>query len=338
MVLLRPTNRLQAVLAAHGYTLNHFDLSMNSRDKRERIRDCSSRRAVVEADHRISENTPSDADAFGSIRDCLMNGKSRNCFFLERVTGGQSDSAPKVPTDTLDRVDILWVSPTEFVTVKGFLALEGAYELIVSLKSVVVSQLTLYSYSIFQFNDNGEVMVGPPPVMPPRFLSHVLAPILNQVASIELCICCGTPAVDSALSLIPTTGHDLTQDIKICFSPPQTGLLPALVAFPFHPKVCLSFWVVRCNAAEATQMHDCLRDLKHLQHLEIPSCLLDFECTGVPFTTNPAFKSLTLPTRKKEDQMTISMKTRMRSLTVLLVAGVSSGRQQCSMGLSTIRI
>jgi hypothetical protein len=77
--------------------------------------------------------------------------------------------------------------------------------------------------------------------------------------------------------------------------------LPALVSFPFHPKVCLSFDGVPGNAAVITQMHNCLRDLKHLRHLKIPSCLLAFECTGVPFTTNPSFETLTL-TAEYEDR------------------------------------
>jgi hypothetical protein len=305
MVLLHPTNRLQAFLAERGYKLNHshvsFEMETDYRlGEGKVIEDYSSRYSVVEADYRVAENTPSDADAFGSIRDCFVNHRSGNCFSVHRVNGGQQLTAPNVPTGTVDRVDILWVSRTEFVTVKLFDELEGAYKLTVSMKRGG-GELALYSYSIFQFNIDGEVMIGPPPVMPPRFLSHILAPILDKVSSINICSYPhATPPVDSTLALIPTTDHDLTQDVTICFSWPQSGLLSALISFPFHPKVCLSFWTNLYEAAVTSQVHDCLRDLKHLQHLEIPSCLLDFECTGVPFTANPAFKSLTLPTRKKE--------------------------------------
>jgi hypothetical protein len=303
MVLLRPTNRLNALLAEHGYKLNHPGRSLE-RDYPNGVRKWTdlSFYAVFEADYPIAENSPSDANTFGSIRNCLKHYGSSfpDGLSVKRLNGGQQLAAPNVPKGKLDRVDILWVSPTEFVSTKIFdeLNCEDVYQLTVSLKGDIWP-LELYSYSMFQFNDDGEIMAGPPPVTPPRFLSHVLAPILDQVTSIKLFTHRGTPPVDSTLSLIPTTGDNLAQEINICFSPPQSGLLPALATFPFHPNVRLSFERVPDSVTERAQIHDYLLDLKHLRHLEIPSCLLDFECTRVPFTANPAFESLTLPTKSE---------------------------------------
>jgi hypothetical protein len=213
-------------------------------------------------------------------------------------------TAPSVPTGYLNHVDILWVSPTEFVSPKlcEFIC-EEIYQLTVELKSGG-EPLELFCYSIFQFDERGEVMIGPSPAMPPRFLSHVLAPILDQVASIKLSSDeLAAPPVDSALSLIPTMDHGLTQDVTICFSQPPSGLLPALVSFLFHPNVCLSLEMVPSEAAAIAQMHDYLRDLKHLRHLQIPSCLLAFECTGAVFSANPSFESLTLTAENEDHPM-----------------------------------
>jgi hypothetical protein len=298
MVLLRPTNRLQALLAEHGYTLNHFDENYYFDED-----DYSNQHPVVEADYRITENTPADANAFHSLQRCLQQIHRGAALTIER----ESDLLVTAPTGRngkLDCVDILWVSPTEFVSTKEFVQFRhhDSYQMTVELKRGGRLPLELRAYSIFRLNEDGEVIIGPPPVTPPLFLIHVLAPIFDQVSSIKLCSYHhATPPIDSALSLIPTTDHDLTQDIKICFSRPQSGLLPALVSFPFHPNVCLSLTMVPNDIAAVTQLHDCLRDMKHLRRLEIPPCLLDFECSGVAFTVNPAFQSLTMKTEDDDD-------------------------------------
>jgi hypothetical protein len=232
------------------------------------------------------------------LRRYLQPAVEGSSLKIRQVRG--DDGPVTTPTGKLDYVDILWVSPTEFVSAKVFDQVRGyeVYRMAVVLKSGG-ELLELFCYSIFRLGEHGAIIVGPPPVTPPRFLSHVLAPILDQVSSIKLrSYCRATPPVDSALSLIPTTDHDLTQGVTICFSKPPSGLLPALVSFPFHPKVCLSFENVPNNVAVVTQMHDCLRDIKHLRRLQIPTCLLDFECSGIAFTANPAFQSMTMTTQE----------------------------------------
>jgi hypothetical protein len=250
MVLLRPTNRLQAFLAEHGCKVYHPHMALSNY-------------AVIEAEYRTDEDTPSDVNAFRSIQSCLDYYGSGDELSIKRVVNGGQVTAPDIPKGKLHRADILWVSPTEFVSTKlfGQLNLDDVYKLVVSLKGGG-GRLELYSYSILEFNEAGQLLMGPPPVTPPQFLSHVLAPILDQVASIMLFSHRGTPTIDSALSLVPTTGHNLTQDIKICFSKPQSGLLPALATFPVHPNVCLSFERVPDNQAERAQVQELLRDLK----------------------------------------------------------------------------
>jgi hypothetical protein len=207
MVLLRQTNRLNTLLAQHGYKFDHSTVTMemdaDDEEEAEFIRYYSSQHAVVEADYRITENSPSHANAFHSILNRLERYGYRDGFTLKRVNGEQPDTAPNSHQEGLDRIGILWVSPTEFVTIKLFdeLSCEDMYQMTVVLKPYQ-RPFTLYSYGIFQFNEAGEIMVGPPPVTPPQFLSHVLAPILDQVASIMLFCHRGTPPADSALSLI----------------------------------------------------------------------------------------------------------------------------------------
>jgi hypothetical protein len=403
MLMLRPTNRLREILAEYGYTLHHTS------SEREWVRAYSADHPVVEADYRITENTPTDANPFHALHSCLDQSDYGDELTIEKIRrdgdpstatevdssqdslssasaplapsepspaatptspapnsdppssptnpSGPSPDAPSSPTAPLtpsvpspaatpnspsaphpdspsspsptspsvsssdalwaspterkvelDRVEILWVSPTEFVSTKRFdqIFYRGldVYKMSVELKPGFSrwssSPLVLYSYSIFRVDERGEIIVvGPPPVTPPRFLSHVLAPILDQVASIKLSSYRrATPPVDSALSLIPTIDHDLTQDVTICFSKPTSDLLAALVSYPFHPKVSLSFEMVPEDAAIITQIHDCLRDMKHLRRLQIPPCLLDFECSGVAFTANPAIQSLTIKTEE----------------------------------------
>jgi hypothetical protein len=156
-------------------------------DEREMALDYMNRFGVTEVDYRITENTPSDANAFHSIRKRFENYGNGDSLSMKRVNGGRPVPAPSVPTGNLNHVDILWVSDTEFVSVKLFdeLDFEDIYQLTVALKGGG-EPLELFCYSIFQFDEAGEVTIGPPPVTPPRFLSHVLAPILDQVASIEL--------------------------------------------------------------------------------------------------------------------------------------------------------
>jgi hypothetical protein len=90
MVLLRPTNRMQALLAGHGYELSHSDMSLRSRyrpNEWEMVIDYMNRFGVTEADYRIAENMPSDADSFHSIRKRFESYGNGDGLAMKRVNG-----------------------------------------------------------------------------------------------------------------------------------------------------------------------------------------------------------------------------------------------------------
>jgi hypothetical protein len=190
-----------------------------------------------------------------------------------------------------DEADILWLSPTEFVSVHCFDGTSG-YSYAMS-----VNGWKLMAYSFPQLDStDGRLRFGPVSDLPLRFVYYMLAPNLRKVSSFTIEISAATP-VDAALALIPRKDHNPTKNTTVFLPYPSTELLHALSTFPIYHRVRLRLGhAYRDDPLSPQELNDILRGFRFPVHLQVPRSLLSFNCENEPFTANPSFTSLTIST------------------------------------------
>jgi hypothetical protein len=259
---------------------------------------------VREAEYRVND-WPCDDGEFQKVRDCLRGTDGMTALGVDEFRGDRQLIdvwTPRNDEDIVDLVDVLWLSSIEFVTTKRVSPLRETCELKVWLKGIssplthANASLCLYGYNVLGAPFGEDIGVGPE--LAPQFLSLLLRPMINEVSMIEI-NCPRSGSSESGcpmLSLVPTICSNLTEPIKVLVVYPSRDVLLALISFPFHPNVTLAFNFMHYIASAISDLHDCLRDAKYLRHLEVPAELLGFISTGIGFSANPAFETLTLST------------------------------------------
>jgi hypothetical protein len=190
-----------------------------------------------------------------------------------------------------DEADILWLSPTEFVSVHCFDDRPG-YSYAMS-----VNGWKLMAYSLpHPDSTDGALRFGPVSDLPLRFVYYMVAPILGEVSSFKIEISAATP-VDAALALIPRKDHSPMNNTTIFLPYPSTEILHALSSFPIHHHVRLRLGhAYRDDPLSPQELNDLLLGFRFPVHLQVPRSLLNFNCENEPFTANPSFTSLTIST------------------------------------------
>jgi hypothetical protein len=305
--MLRWTNRLSTHVASHGYAtyrtkgdtslrfmrevefLGPFDSTMSEVSAEFSGLDGWKLKQLLADPSRLDSDTiaihPVQSD---DDRLALMQGKRR----AEAPTGDET-------------VEILWLSPTEFVSTRQFGLWSEQYTIKVWLRGDAVASarhsefdcsLRLHAYSIFQFHDDGTATSGPPPELPLRFLFHLGSPMIGELAKIELDFGNGNvPNTDSVLALVPAAVHDIKRVIDVSIVGASTEILRALHAYPFHRNVRLRLvdgWIGKSVPDQV--LNDHLRQFQRLRSLLVPYRLLNFASAGSSFASNEAFESLTI--------------------------------------------
>jgi hypothetical protein len=194
-----------------------------------------------------------------------------------------------------DEADILWLSPTVFVSSHLFHGHNG--DIHSSYAFGMSSPWKLLAYNLPQFDSTTRgFSFGSVTDLPLRFFRHVSAPILHDVSSLEIEIRAKTP-VDPFLAFIPRTDHPPMPATTVFFPYAFTELLQALSVYPVHR--CFRLRVEAGygeSCVKAQELNDLLLGFQFPVHLQVPRDLLYFESVTESFTMNPAFTSLTIST------------------------------------------
>jgi hypothetical protein len=137
------------------------------------------------------------------------------------------------------KFDILWVSSTEFLTLRHFYDygerhLRHLYTVQVQLDK------TMWLFRAFGLRrlDDSETALHPPIGLPLRFLARVLSSSLHTVSMMEIRFWT-EPPVEGTLSLIPTRKQSV-QEIIVSLTFPSAPLLHAMAKHPIHHRVLLN--------------------------------------------------------------------------------------------------
>jgi hypothetical protein len=191
------------------------------------------------------------------------------------------------------RVDILWLSETEFVTrhdIKGSDNNEiYSYTILVHGSPC----FELRAFSILQFDNSGLGTLGPSPNLPLNFLRRIWPPSLRWLSEIIISFR-AHPHVDTLLPFVPSAARTFRSCLTVQFVNPSEDLLRALSSHPVHEHVLLRLEIGEENDMTLQTMNDRLLEFRHPIHLQIPSAFLEFDSTEEPFSTNPAFTTLTI--------------------------------------------
>jgi hypothetical protein len=141
-------------------------------------------------------------------------------------------------------VDILWLSPTEFISIYPFQSADGdlgQYSVTIWLRSKL--SLRLYPQTIPWIAER-ILSPGPSPELPLRFLGKILMPFLNEVLEIkfEATLSGPWPANASVLLIVPSREQELSNNMRVSIWGARHDLVRSFATFPCHPKVCLSFF------------------------------------------------------------------------------------------------
>jgi hypothetical protein len=194
-------------------------------------------------------------------------------------------------------VEILWLSPTEFVSRQLIRKMQQQYALKVYFGGTPVRSATrsleLMVYSIAESD-----AAGPTPAGGESVLSQLLLPAIGRISRMVLDFSepATSPPIESVLSLIPTASQAIEHRIDVAFIDPCTDLLQSLTSFPFHPNVLLRLidGGQQTTLTTVQELNNSLRECQHLRQVEVPNRFQGFDSTIAPFTCNPALTSVTI--------------------------------------------
>jgi hypothetical protein len=202
-------------------------------------------------------------------------------------------------------VDILWLSPTEYVSFYPFHCSSAdlfQYSVTIWLRSKL--SLRLYPQSMPWLTERS-VSAGPSPELPLQFLGEIIMPSLKEVVEIKLeaTLWGPWPANASVFLIVPSREQELSNNIRVSIEGSRHNLVRSFATFPCHPKVCLSVVHPVTDIAhilnddadfDPEALNDILLQFQGTPQLQIPALLLEHECANRSFTTNGSFSSLTI--------------------------------------------
>jgi hypothetical protein len=307
--MLRSTNRLGNELCYLNYVVNYaVDI--------DNVRQTNYCTSITEAEF----DSSASLEAFGKSPEAGARGSVFDYSMLNRLTeddtkygydfikGGDRRISERSETRrTLCRresVDILWVSPTEFVTKLAFDDHESFMEHLFAV-SVCASNAvsSIQAYRVVSLEKDVRTALVPPGEMPLRFLSNLLKPISDMVTQIEFTFT-ATPPVEATLSLIPTSAQSMKKNLLITLADFRFDysyeLLQALSSHPIHSHVRLQLKWCFERRVSPLELNDVLLQFQYPVHLQVPNVLFNLDIAGKSFTANPAFESLAIAAQKDE--------------------------------------
>jgi hypothetical protein len=206
-------------------------------------------------------------------------------------------------------VNILWLSPNEFVSPISFVcSYTYSVEFSFNKRFTKWSSLKLYAYHIDNFFTNHDELSFPEVTL--HFLQHIVPPVADRITKIGFHLSTDakhTPptAVASMLELVPTNmaGQGVREKndyLRVLFEGELSEEhVEVFLCYPFHPNVRFGFEM--CEGLTAGRYNQLLLQFQHLRHIEVPYDLeyMSIDCGDSPFTANIAFESLTVTVQKK---------------------------------------
>jgi hypothetical protein len=293
--MLRQTKRLSMFLASNGHALlrEKWDVPF------------------VEAEFAgMAAGAAVDAASFSAVppgfdifRLNQLMASEVGCLIVER--GGEYPTRDEVILPDDVKIDILWLSATEFITPHTFefqnelLSVLPLCKLIVKLCGISVD---LRACALLPIADGVAPRVRPPlSSLPLRFCSHILTSTFHLVTRMEFSFW-SIPPMNSVLSLIPTmASQNVMMDFEVAFEGVVLPVLHASGEWPVHRHVVICLEGRLCSVDGEGISYQELNDvLSRYQHrLRLPRLFLyAFECAGETFAANPAIESLTLSASK----------------------------------------
>jgi hypothetical protein len=177
-------------------------------------------------------------------------------------------------------INILWLSPNEFLTPLKFLG-DDSYSVEFSFNKRLTlsskwSSLQIYAYHIDNVSINADRWF---PEMSLQFLQNVVPPVSDKITKIlfhlsEVRSCLPPSVVSSMLELVPTNVSDQSARrkndyLRVLFE----GQLSeehaeVFLCYPFHPNVRFGFQKWKGLTAERYNL--LLVQFHHLRHIEVP--------------------------------------------------------------------
>jgi hypothetical protein len=200
-------------------------------------------------------------------------------------------------------INILWLSPNEFVTPLSF-PCDDSYSVEFSFnrRSTISrkwSSLEIYAYHIdnVSFHDDKSF-----PTVTLQFLHQIVPPVSDKITKILFNLsedqsCLPPSVVSSMLELVPTnlsnqSARGKDDYLRVLFE----GYLSeehveVFARYPFHTSVRFGF--KKFNGLTAERYNQLLLQFHHLRHVEVPLDLELVDCDDTLFTANSGFESLT---------------------------------------------
>jgi hypothetical protein len=201
-------------------------------------------------------------------------------------------------------INILWLSPNEFVTPLTF-PCDDSYSVGFSFNKRLTlsskwSSLQIYAYHIDNVSGNGDRSF---PEVSLQFLQLIVPPVSDKITKILFNLsedrkCVPPSVVASMLQLVPTNLSDQSARrendyLRVLFEGQLSDEhAQVFLCYPFHPTVRFGFGGFEGLTAE--RYNQLLLQFRHLRHVEIPRPLQFVDCDDTLFTANSGFESLTV--------------------------------------------
>jgi hypothetical protein len=230
--MLRATHRLKKQIASNGHAADDDFVPL-----------------IQEA---VVNWTEADAATAVSLNLSLLNrfnfDPSHHGFHFSRYSDDDQECSSALSLLANDAVrkhandakfDILWVSSTEFWTLRRFYDY-GERHLWHLYTVQVQLDKTMWLLRAFGLRrrDDAKTILHPPVGLPLRFLARVLSSSLHTVSMMEIRFWT-EPPVEGTLSLIPTREQSV-QEIIVSLTFPSAHLLHAMAEHPIHHRVLLN--------------------------------------------------------------------------------------------------
>jgi hypothetical protein len=200
----------------------------------------------------LSFFTPSDF-LIGELHRCLTQDQSPGYEILPFQGAGHRASIYQKGRSEIRRlrqrrngrflhsIDVLWLSPTEFITQQSIYggplpSQLHSYTMGICEHESKQPTYTFRVFSLLQFDQSGLPTAEAYPELPFSFLRRVISKSSYWYPMLEV-ECGARPQVDIALSLVPTMNQSLENSITICFANPSVDLVQELSSHPVHQSV-----------------------------------------------------------------------------------------------------
>jgi hypothetical protein len=324
--MLRWTSRLRNHLISNGHEIYMFNRDV---ENGHTLCDLHEAEWVLDPPKRKRKKM-TNANPLSDLFDLLRTEKMRREFGPSYHTDvvlpfvnegddsvfGENNSRDGALVAEEDLIDVLWLSPTEFVSKHriGTFTLQDVWlhhywircALDINPPGHHLCFVDFCAYGLPEFNGE-EISCGPAPEQTIHLLRQLLAPWMRKLSSISIELreypSLPTSVFATMTSLFPRKDHVI--DFKLrehrnCIELSFHGHVSNdhmrhLSQYPFHPIVCLRFEGASLGPRGRQQfLNDLFRQFQHLRQLRPPECLLHFDSESVSFTSNPAFEQLVL--------------------------------------------